>query len=48
MFRVLAKMWIHDDSMYVRLGGMRNTKTWSKSSRSSIKLFEKLKMMCCG
>ena len=24
-------LWIHNDSMYVRLGGIRNTKTWSKS-----------------
>ena len=23
--------WVHNDSMYVRLGGIRNTKTWSKS-----------------
>ena len=23
--------WIHNDSMYVRFGGIRNTKTWSKS-----------------
>ena len=22
--------WIHNDSMYVGYGGMRNTKTWSK------------------
>ena len=27
--------WIHNDSMYVRFGGMRNTKTWSKSTSSS-------------
>ena len=24
--------WIHNDFMYVRFGGMRNTKTWSKSN----------------
>ena len=24
--------WIHNDSMYVRFGGIRNTKTWSKST----------------
>ena len=24
--------WMHNDFMYVRYGGMRNTKTWSKSS----------------
>ena len=24
--------WIHNDSMYVRFGGMRNTKAWSKST----------------
>ena len=24
--------WIHNDSMYVRFGGIRNTKTWSKFS----------------
>ena len=24
-------LWIHNDSMYVRFGGIRNTKTWSKS-----------------
>ena len=23
--------WMHNDFMYVRFGGMRNTKTWSKS-----------------
>ena len=22
--------WMHNDFMYVRFGGMRNTKTWSK------------------
>ena len=26
--------WIHNDSMYVRIGRIRNTKTWSKSSIS--------------
>ena len=25
-------IWIHNNSMYVRFGGIRNTKTWSKSS----------------
>ena len=25
-------VWIHNDSMYVRFGGIRNTKTWSKSN----------------
>ena len=25
-------LWIHNDSMYVRFGGIRNTKTWSKST----------------
>ena len=24
--------WIHNDFMYVRFGGIRNTKTWSKST----------------
>ena len=24
-------LWIQNDSMYVRFGGIRNTKTWSKS-----------------
>ena len=24
--------WMHNDFMYVRYGGMRNTKTWSKST----------------
>ena len=24
-------LWIHNDSMYVRFGGISNTKTWSKS-----------------
>ena len=23
--------WMHNDFMYVRFGGMRNTKTWHKS-----------------
>ena len=27
-------LWIHNDSMYVRFGGIRNTKTWSKSSKN--------------
>ena len=27
----LCIIWIHNDSMYVRFGGIRNTKTWSKS-----------------
>ena len=26
--------WIHNDSMYVRFGEIRNTKTWSKSTVS--------------
>ena len=30
--RSLCIVWIHNDSMYVRFGGTRNTKTWSKSS----------------
>ena len=25
-------LWIHNDSMYVRFGGIRNTKTCSKST----------------
>ena len=25
----LCSVWIHNDSMYVRFGGIRNTKTWS-------------------
>ena len=33
--------WIHNDSMYGRVGGIRNTKTWSKS-RSGLE-FEKAK-----
>ena len=24
--------WVHNDFMYVRFAGMRNTKTWSKSN----------------
>ena len=24
--------WIHNDSLYVRFGGVRNTNTWSKST----------------
>ena len=28
----LCIVWIHNDSMYVRFGGIRNTKTWRKSS----------------
>ena len=24
--------WIHNDFVYVRFGGMRKTKTWSKSN----------------
>ena len=24
--------WIHNDSMYVRFGGIRNTKTWPVNS----------------
>ena len=26
----LCIVWIHNDSMYVRFGGIKNTKTWSK------------------
>ena len=26
--------WVHNDFMYVRFAGMRNTKTWSKSTES--------------
>ena len=25
--------WVHNDFMYVRFAGKRNTKTWSKSSK---------------
>ena len=28
----LLVKWVHNDFMYVRFAGMRNTKTWSKSS----------------
>ena len=28
---VAPSKWIHNDFMYVRFGGRRNTKTWSKS-----------------
>ena len=28
--------WVHNDFMYVRFGGMRNTKTWSKSTFSLV------------
>ena len=24
--------WVHNDFMYIRFAGMRNTKTWSKSN----------------
>ena len=27
-------LWIHNDFMYVRFGGIRSTKTWSKSSNT--------------
>ena len=30
-FFLLIK-WVHNDFMYVRFAGMRNTKTWNKSS----------------
>ena len=26
----LCSAWIHNDFIYVRFGGIRNTKTWSK------------------
>ena len=26
--------WLHNDFMYVRFGGIRNTKTWGKSTSS--------------
>ena len=29
---IATHLWIHNDSMYVRFGGIRNTKTWSKSN----------------
>ena len=25
--------WMHNDFMYVRFGGMKNTKNWSKSKK---------------
>ena len=28
----LFSKWVHNDFMYVRFAGMRNTKTWSKSN----------------
>ena len=28
----LISLFIHNDSMYVRFGGIRNSKTWSKST----------------
>ena len=34
--------WVHNDFMYVRSGGMRNTKTWSKSSKEVINLLNYL------
>ena len=33
-FFLLIK-WVHNDFMYVRFAGMRNTKTWSKSRQRS-------------
>ena len=30
---------MHDDLMYVRFGGMRNTKTWSKSTTKAESIF---------
>ena len=35
--------WLNNDSMYVRFGGIRNTKTWSKSSPM---LSQKLAIVC--
>ena len=35
-FFVLIK-WVHNDFMYVRFAGMRNTKTWSKSMCKAIR-----------
>ena len=32
----LCIVWIHNDSMYVRFGGIRNTKTWTKSNRRTV------------
>ena len=29
--------WIHNDSMYVTIGGIRNIKTWSKSALEVMK-----------
>ena len=31
--------WVHNDSMYVRFAGMRNTKTWSKSIEYHVQSF---------
>ena len=31
IFFLLIK-WVHNDFMYVRFAGMRNTKTWSNST----------------
>ena len=32
----LLIMWVHNDFMYVRFAGIRNTKTWSKSTNNLI------------
>ena len=32
----LCIAWIHNDSMYVRFGEIRNTKTWSKSNEKLV------------
>ena len=38
--------WIHNESMYVRFGVIRNTKTWSKSKFSSIVLLNTVSLIC--
>ena len=45
----LCIVWIHNDSIsdlmiYIRFGGIRNTKTWSKSGHITLSLQDSLKM----
>ena len=38
-------LWIHNDSMYVRFGGIRNTKTWSKSAETVVYFISKYNLI---
>ena len=44
----LCIVWIHNESMYVRFGGIRNTKTWSKSKSYRLSDLKTSTCICHG